>query len=319
MKYLDIKNIKEIGYDWEELTKVIEEAVICLQEGEIVQPIKSYLRFKNRNNRIISMPAYLGKDFDVAGIKWIASFPDNINKSIPRANSITLLNDSETGELLCAVNTSFISVLRTVSVARLMLKYYQKYRELKNPIIGIVGFGPIGQSHLNMISNFFENQNLEIRIYDLKGIDPSLIDEFPNAKVVSSWEEAYSNADIFITSTVSDQRYINLPPKDNSLHLNISLRDYNPELLKHFQGRIIVDSWEEICRENTDIEKMHQLYGLEKSGTYSLGEVIVRDIVKDIVNSGPIFFSPMGMSIFDVAMANHYYKLAVEKQLGTDL
>ena len=72
MKYLNSDSIKELGISWSELTETIEDAIQCLEDGQTVQPIKPYLRFKDMSSRIISMPAYLGNEFDIAGIKWIA-------------------------------------------------------------------------------------------------------------------------------------------------------------------------------------------------------------------------------------------------------
>lgn len=54
--------------------------MVCLANNEFAQPIKPYLRYNNLKNRIIAMPAYAGGECDMAGIKWIASYPDNINQ-----------------------------------------------------------------------------------------------------------------------------------------------------------------------------------------------------------------------------------------------
>lgn len=319
MKYLNSKNLLELGLDWKQLTDTVEDAVVCLEQGETVQPIKPYLRFKDVTNRIISMPAYIGNDFDIAGIKWIASFPSNIKKGIPRANSVTILNDADNGQPICIINTSLVSVIRTVSVSRLMLKHYDKYKKLKNPKIGIVGFGPIGQYHFKMIQDYFKDTESEILLYDLRPIDSKLIEGFSNVTVVSSWEEAYQDADVFITCTVSDQRYINMKPKENSLHLNVSLRDYEPDTIEYFREGIFVDKWEEICRENTDVEQMHKEFGLQKEDTYSIGDIVMNDALKDKVNQGSIIFNPMGMSIFDIAVAKKFYDSAVNEKIGVDL
>lgn len=319
MKYLNEKNILEIGVDWEKLTDSIEDAVVCLSEGKSSQPIKPYLRFKDPKNRIIAMPAYLGNEFDIAGIKWIASFPDNIHKQKPRAHSVTILNSSDTGEPLSIINTSLVSVLRTVAVSRLMVKYYAKAREIENPKIGIIGFGPIGRYHLDMTYDFFKDSNAQFYIYDIKDIDPELLKTYKNVTVVNSWAEAYDEADVFMTCTVSNDRYIDRKPKENSLHLNVSLRDYQPETLKYFGNGIIVDKWEEICRENTDIEVMHNKYGLQQEEVKTIEDIVVKDRFKEIEKESPVIFNPMGMSVFDMAVANHFYEESVEKNIGSDL
>jgi N-[(2S)-2-amino-2-carboxyethyl]-L-glutamate dehydrogenase len=80
MLYLNEKHIRQIGINWDESISAITEATRCLKENDYSQPIKPYLRFGDLNNRIIAMPAFVGKEFNMAGIKWIASFPKNIEK-----------------------------------------------------------------------------------------------------------------------------------------------------------------------------------------------------------------------------------------------
>src|SRR3989338_7915337 len=141
MIYLDEKNIREIGINWRECAETIQEAILCLHAQNTVQPIKPYLRFKNPQNRIIAMPAFLGGSFDIAGIKWIASFPDNTKKNLPRASSIVILNDSETGAVVSAIHTSMLSVIRTVSVSALVIKNFLEARKYKKITLGIIGWG----------------------------------------------------------------------------------------------------------------------------------------------------------------------------------
>lgn len=319
MKYLNEKTLSEIGINWVELNAVIEDAVTCLHRDQSVQPLKPYLRFKDIKNRIISMPAYLGGEFDVAGIKWIASFPDNISKGKPRAHSITILNSADTGEPICIINTALLSILRTATVSRVVLNRYWNVKKVENPTIGIIGFGPIGQYHLKMAQDFFKDTNAKFLLYDLRAIDTQLLEGINNVSIVETWEEAYDQADVFMTCTVSKERYINRKPKEHSLHLNVSLRDYQPETLDYFKEGVVVDKWEEICRENTDIEVMHKKLGLQENQVKTLEDVVVHDSLKDNAQNSSIMFNPMGMSVFDIAIANYYHKKSVEMTIGNDL
>lgn len=317
MRYLDTNSILELPVKWSELSRIIEETVQCLHVEDTVQPLKPYLRFKNLTNRIISMPAYVGGDFDVAGIKWIASFPENIHKGIPRAHSVTILNDANTGEPICIVNSAMISVLRTAAVSRMMVDHYLKVRPLTRPKIGLTGFGPIGQYHLRMIQDIFDDA--EVYVYDLMGVDKERQEQFGPITVVDDWRKAYEGADIFMTCTVSTDRYVDLAPKPHSLHLNVSLRDYKPETIDYFRKGIVVDNWKEICRENTDIEKMHELYGLEESEAATIIDVVASDRLTKMVAEGPVLFNPMGMSVFDIAVAKYYMQVSQQEDVGVQL
>ncbi|MET0647626.1 MAG: hypothetical protein ABW208_13500 [Pyrinomonadaceae bacterium] len=52
-----------------ELLETVRRAYVAHARGESVLPHSSFLNFPNeQGNRIIAMPAYLGQDFDIAGI-----------------------------------------------------------------------------------------------------------------------------------------------------------------------------------------------------------------------------------------------------------
>lgn len=318
MIYLNEKHINQLGIDWNESIRVIMKAIECLKENSYSQPIKPYLRFKDLNNRIIAMPAFVGNEFDVAGIKWIASFPKNIEKNIPRAHSITILNSATTGEIIAVINTALLSIIRTVSVSGLVLKQFNKIKPLENFNLGIIGWGPIGQYHFNMVTNIFGDKVSKIYLYDIRKINKNSINHPSKDKVIitKGWEEAYLNADVFITCTTSKNRYIDKKPKEGSILLNISLRDFKMDIYKHVKRNIIVDDWNEVCRENTDIEMFHNEKGLEKKDTINITDIICDNFSKKICFDEAIMFNPMGMAIFDIAIGAQYFKKAQEKKVG---
>ena len=85
-------------------------------------------------------------------------------------------------------------------------------------------------------------------LYDLKGIDPNSIGnaDKDKIKITDNWFEAYKDADIFVTCTVSNSRYIDQKPKDGALLLNVSLRDFKSEIYEYVKDNIVVDDWEEV-------------------------------------------------------------------------
>lgn len=322
MLYLNGRDLLKIGVDWNKTIDTIEDAVKCLDASDFAQPIKPYLRYRNLRNRIIAMPAFLGGSFNMSGIKWIASFPENINKGIARAHSVVILNDADTGKPVSVVNTALLSILRTVSVSGLVMRYYDKARKLERFNVGIIGWGPIGKKHLELLLSLYGERIDTIFLYDIRPvIDKAEIDPRYRDKVVitGSWEEAYQDADVFITCTVSSDRYIDQQPKSGSLQLNVSLRDYKSDIFDYVKGGIIVDDWDEVCRENTDIECMHVEKGLQKDDTKTLRDVVCRHYINSLKDSQTIMFNPMGMGVFDIAIATYYLHRAENNNIGTVL
>ncbi|MGB8816148.1 MAG: 2,3-diaminopropionate biosynthesis protein SbnB [Minisyncoccia bacterium] len=317
MIYLNEKDILKIGIDWNKTIEIINEAVKCYAVGDYTQPIKPYLRYKNLKNRIIAMPAFLGGNFNVAGIKWIASFPENIKIGKPRANSIIVLNNADTGEIMSSINTSLISIIRTASVSGLIIKNFIDQCARKNLTVGIIGWGPIGKFHYKMCSKLFGNKINKYCLYDLKKIEQDNIDETDKDKIIitDSWQEAYKDSDIVITCTVSDSRYIDQIPKEGSLLLNVSLRDFKPKIFEYVKGNIVVDDWEEVCRENTDIEMFQKECGLQKNDTKTIVDIL-NEKNNFFINKRNVMFNPMGMAIFDLAISKYYFDLAKQNMVG---
>lgn len=312
MIYINEDHLTKIGVNWDETIDVIQDAVNCIRQSDFAQPIKPYLRYRNPGNRIIAMPAYVGGAVSMSGIKWIASFPENIKIGIPRAHSVVILNDADTGKPEAIINSPLLSVIRTASVSGFMIRNFYRGRKPDKIKLGITGFGPIGQWHLKMVDALLGDHLAEICLSDIKGIDGNLIPEKLKDKVTvaDTWVEAYQDADIFITCTVSKEPYIDMMPKKGSLHLNVSLRDYKVEVYEFFKDSIVVDDWDEVCRENTDIENMHLKKGLQKSETISVAE-LASDETREKLNHGrPVLFNPMGMAAFDIAVGKYFLNKA---------
>ena len=320
MLYLQDDHIREIGIDWKKLTDIIRDVVAIEDRGDCVHPLKPYLRFRDPGNRIIAMPAYVGGHVDMSGIKWIASFPNNSLRGLPRAHNTLILNKTSTGEPTAFIHSGLLNGLRTAAVSGVMLNAYMTAKEPADLRVLLIGWGPIGRLHLDMCMALFGERVKRVSIYDLKGVDPSTIPETirDQVSIVNDWRSSYAEANVVMNCTVAAHRYIDEAPPKGALLLNVSLRDYKPESVAHGKT-IIVDDWREICREGTDIEQLHLLYGLQESDVRTLADVVLRNYLAGAPAEESIFFNPMGLGIFDIAIAGYYWKEAVRLNKGVTL
>jgi N-[(2S)-2-amino-2-carboxyethyl]-L-glutamate dehydrogenase len=320
MLYLNEQDVLRIGTDWPAIISVINNACQTMSTEDFAQPVKPYLRYRDRKNRIIAMPAFLGGDTELAGIKWIASFPGNIDKGIKRAHSVTVLNDATTGVPVGIINTPLISGIRTAGVSGLIIDLWARYNNKTGLKIGMTGFGPIGRLHIDMLFHLLKDRIETVRVYDIRPYDKETINtEWSDCiEFCNSWEDAFLDADLFITCTVSDKPYINKPPRKGSLHLNVSLRDYEASWMK-YADVIIVDDWEEVCREKTDIEMMHLEHGLQEDQVYNIVQVAADDGIETLSPGKTVMFNPMGMSVFDIAVGGYFLDKAGKTSIGVDL
>jgi len=320
MLYLNEKDLKQMGLCWNETIDGIEKAVHCLETKDYAQPVKPYLRYRDPINRFIALIAFVGGKVNLAGIKWISSFPKNIEKGLARAHAVVILNEADTGAPEAIINTAQLSIVRTASVSGLMIRHFEKARPLTKANVAIMGWGPIGRHHYKMVCEVLKDKIDKITLFDVRPIDPDTIEGPYKDKTViaKSWQEAYEDADVFITCTVSPAPYVDLPPKAGSLQLNCSLRDYKTSILDHTKA-IIVDDWEEICREKTDIEMMHLERGLKEEDTKSIVDVVCKDVMSSYAPEEAIMFNPMGMAVFDIAIGRYYIDKARANNIGQEL
>jgi N-[(2S)-2-amino-2-carboxyethyl]-L-glutamate dehydrogenase len=75
-----------------------------------------------------------------------------------------------------------------------------------------------------------------------------------------------------------------------------------------FKGGVLVDNWEEVCREKTDVEIMHLEKGLQKEDTRSIVDIVVGNGMSHYDAKLPLLFNPMGMAVFDVAVGSYYHQ-----------
>jgi ornithine cyclodeaminase len=299
INYFNEKDVKLLFTTWKDSISTIKNVI---RQNDYVQPIKPYLRYNDMDNRIIAMPAYVGGSYNMAGIKWIASFPKNIEKGIPRAHSIIILNKAETGEPKAIFNTPLVSIIRTVSVSGVLIEKYMNERNTTNVNVGIIGFGPIGQNHAKMVKEIVGSKLNNLYVYDIRN---DIETDINGITFTKSWVDFYNDVDILITCTVSNKPYIDKVPPKGQLFLNVSLRDIVPmqSILDSFDT-IIVDDWDEVNRENTDIENFYKKCGLAESDVST-----IFDLDKlNFSEMNTIHFSPMGMGVFDIAISTKFFQ-----------
>jgi 2,3-diaminopropionate biosynthesis protein SbnB len=322
MKYLNHADIKKLGVNWRTTVDLLKEATWQLKSKDFSQPIKLYLRYGDMRNRIIAMPAYIGGARASAGLKWIASFPDNIKNGIDRAHSILILNEVDTGIPKALFNTSLISCIRTASVSGAVIdQYFKSHKnEPSKMCFGIIGFGPVGQQHLEMIFNLFGEKIDRVFIFDLipiHGVIDKLTGKDDKIIIATRWEEVFDQSDILITCTVAAERYINKKPRKGTLHLNVSLRDYHASFKENVEI-MAVDNWEEVCRENTDIEIMHKEYSLQSEDVLDIVDVLCDEKLPD-PSDKVMMFNPMGMAIYDIAIGRYFLDLSDRENVGVEM
>ena len=155
------------GTDMPAVIDVVEGAFRLKAEGQVMNPNKVMLTWSDEpgtqelHGRIMAMPAWVGGEWDVAGLKWIPSVPANLGRGLPRANAIVLLSDRETGLPVAVLDGTVISAMRTGAVTGVAI------RHLARPMrrAGLLGAGVLTRTQLMALAA--TRPGLEIaRVYD---------------------------------------------------------------------------------------------------------------------------------------------------------
>src|SRR6266540_3052239 len=151
-----------------EIVGLVESAYRLHCAGDSVNPPSYFLRFPDRpSSRIIALPASIGGQLRVDGLKWISSFPENVPAGIPRASAVLILNDHDTGYPFACLESSIISATRTAALAASATDWLTRGRQ--SPArIGFFGVGLIARYiHTFLTSTGWSFD--EIGVYDLSG------------------------------------------------------------------------------------------------------------------------------------------------------
>src|SRR5437899_11129027 len=128
-----------------ECIDVVRNAYLVHAKGQSVNPHSYFLRFPEKPDcRIIALPAFLGDGFGVAGLKWIASYPGNVQRGFPRASAVLVLTSYETGYPFAILESSIISAARTAASAVLAADWLSG-RSRRAQSLGVVGTGYIAR------------------------------------------------------------------------------------------------------------------------------------------------------------------------------
>ena len=157
--------VKSGGLDMLKAISDVEEVLIMRHRGECIVPHKVVLRKGTQEEesvtgRINALPGYLGKDKDIGGIKWVASFVNNPHEhKLPRSSSLIILNSFKTGMPLAIMDGTIISAMRTGAVAGIACKHLAKEGATR---LGMVGAGVIGRTVLMAVKATVDIREVDV-------------------------------------------------------------------------------------------------------------------------------------------------------------
>lgn len=284
------------------LIDLVERVYRAHHAGNTVCPDSYFLRFPDApRDRIIALPSYINDQTCVSGIKWISSFPENVDHGLQRASAVIVLNNTDNGYAYAFIEASRISAARTAASASLAVRVLHG----APTSIGVVGSGPIAQTTLHFIKSLYTTA-VPVKIHDLNSelVARIVTRHGPECSVVSL-EEALG-CDLVLLATSAGTPYVPMSVRfqPNQLVLNISLRDLHPETIRTANN--VFDDVEHCLKANTTPHLLEKLNGNRNFITGTLAEFICSE--KQLDPDHPTVFSPFGLGILDLAVAQSLYE-----------
>lgn len=304
------------------LIDVVKRAYEAHARGESSLPNSTFLRFPNDGkNRIIALPAYLGSEFKGAGIKWVSSFPGNVEMGLERASAVVILNSPLTGRPRAILEGSVISAKRTAASAALAAQYLHRRREVDS--VGLLGCGLINFEIERFLLSVFPGIE-RVYLYDVNAERARQSKEKSErafgqitVETVESIETLFEKCPLVSIATTATEPHIFALTglEEGSTILHISLRDLAPAVILGCDN--VVDDVEHVCHNQTSVHLAEQLAGQRDFIRCNLADIMMGVAVRRKDADRTVVFSPFGLGVLDIAVSEFVYTRALEEGLGT--
>jgi 2,3-diaminopropionate biosynthesis protein SbnB len=326
--YLNQSDIRATGVGMATALEAVEDAFRLHHQGQVNLPYKTVLDLGERERgRGNAMPAYVGGEYDVFGIKWIAGFPKNpAEHGLPRGTGLFILNDAWKGIPLAVMDCTLLSAMRTGAVTGVGAKYLARHDARE---VAMIGAGVQARTQLEALMIVLPGLK-EVRAYDIRReTAESFAGEMNRlykgrglaVSAVDSPEGAVREADIVVTVTVADEPIV----KDRWMKRGsffAAVGSYQEEEFEVVSNsdRVVVDGIDHVLhRETPVIALMIDRGKIRREDILELGAIVCGEQPGRRNPQERVFFSPIGMAIEDVCLCNRVYKLACEKGVGSPL
>jgi len=299
----------------------VRKAYEAHSRGASSLPYSSFLRFPDSDrDRIICLPAYLGEDFQLAGVKWIASMPGNVARGMERASAVVILNDRQTGRTRAFMEGSIISKQRTAASAALAAKVLAPGEPA---VIGFVGCGPINLEVARFLAVTWPDAR-NIIAYDLEKDRARAFGETLSAgvrsidfRIAESLPELLDQCPLVSFATTAIRPWVDHldDSPDGATLLHVSLRDLSAGAI--LSNHNVVDDLDHVNRAETSIHLASVKTGHTDFVHGSLGDLLLGRVDLPQRDRRKVIFSPFGLGVLDLAVADIVQNYLTENGGGT--
>jgi alanine dehydrogenase len=300
---------------------VVEKAFGELCSGTAVLPLR--IGIKPPSGLALYMPAYL-EELGALACKVVSVYKDNPTKhSMPTTIGKVLLQDPDTGDVICIMDGGYLTAVRTGAVSGVATKYLA--RDNGDLVAGVFGAGVQARMQLRAVA--VARQLKRAVVYDLypetiQGFIEALADLDLEIISADSPESLLMQSDIVCTASSSSTPLFDGNLVRPGTHINgigshtPNARELDTAIVQ--RSKFIADSAEACLSEAGDLMIPIQEGAITAEHIYAeLGDVVLGLKPARESDDEITLFKSNGLAIQDVATAKLVYDKAVEAGVGT--
>ncbi|MBS7219074.1 MAG: hypothetical protein KH028_06610 [Oscillospiraceae bacterium] len=287
--FLNNQEMESLGCgDMEAVMHDVEQAYILTEKGDVLVPGKCVMRWgktpedENIYGRINAMPGYIGGEYNMAGIKWIGSGPQNYKKGLPRASVTMILNDPDTKLPVCIADGTTVSAKRTGASGGVAMKLLAKENA---SVLTICGAGAQGRTQLEA-ALIVRPTIKKVYVYDIRlessqRFAQEALEKYVCLDVtpVQDPEAAVRESDITVCATLANNPIIHSEwLKPGCLLMNLADYEVTYNCVRK-ASKIVVDNWDTIKHRMVSTVSLMWKDGLIKDEDIhaQLGQILCGD------------------------------------------
>ncbi|MFW9994394.1 MAG: ornithine cyclodeaminase family protein [Candidatus Odinarchaeota archaeon] len=305
--------------------EVMKSAFAELSEGTAILPQRIVIPAEEKHGLSLYMPAFLPKTGSLA-VKVVTVFKKNPEKyGIPTTLGKVLLQDVDTGDVICIMDGGYLTAMRTGAVSGCAIGYLAK-KDAKT--VGLFGTGVQGTTQL--WAAYEARPSIEIcKVFDLR---KDVAGEFAKKmadklkikiEVANSAEETVKGSDIILTATTSPTPIFEGSWIEPGTHISgvgshsPGARELDTEIIK--RSKIVCDQVSACLAEAGDIIiPINEEKAITEDHIYGeLGEIVSGKKAGRENDTEITLFKSVGLAIQDAATAKIVYDKAKELNKGT--
>ena len=318
---LSMSDVKKV-LTMENVISAVKDAYLAFENGKVEQP----------NIMSMEMPEYNGET-DIksccnmlnkcVSVKIASGFYNNgkINDLPTMIGTIQLL-DATTGEILCIMDGSLITGIRTGAAGAISAEYLARKN---SKTVCVIGSGTQALMQVHGLSHIFPLE--QIRVYSrnfaalLKYKNNVETETHIPVTVCNTLDDAFKKADIVVTTTPSKKFIVPADLIRNGMHIiavgadMAGKNELDPKIF--YKAKVVNDSISQCISRGETRNALISGYIKESDIYAEIGELITGKKPGRTSDDEITIFDTTGMAVQDNTTAMIVYQSAIDKNLGT--